>query len=139
MTLVLEAILHCKGFKNTITLSRKLVLLLRTASQLLSHDVTYNFGIPKLRVAIALASENRSSLAVGETRQIIKAMAHIFSPQMIAKDIKIFHEMLKDIFGETLNNEEEFDYDRTLYVKACAKLGLVSDDLLQSKMTDNSH
>jgi dynein heavy chain, axonemal len=105
--MIAEIMLLAEGFSNANVLSKKMVQLYKLASEQLSQQDHYDFGMRAVKSVLVMAGEvKRNSPNLIEDLVLIRAMRDSNIPKFISHDIPLFEALVKDLFpsvniGET--------------------------------------
>ena len=87
------------GFEDAKTLARKMVKLYKLASEQLSQQDHYDFGMRAIKSAlVAVGSLRRSEPHLAEDMMLIRAMRDSNLPKLLAADLELFHNIISDLF-----------------------------------------
>lgn len=80
------------GFRTAHELSRKVVRLFKLASEQLSKQRHYDFGLRALKSVVALAWElARAHPMQAEDEVLVRALLDANAPKLVANDLELFH------------------------------------------------
>lgn len=97
--MIAEIMLFAEGFSNAKVLSKKMVQLYKLASEQLSQQDHYDFGMRAVKSVLVMAGEvKRSSPTLSEDLVLIRAMRDSNIPKFISHDIPLFEALVKDLF-----------------------------------------
>lgn len=89
----------CIGFEDAKMLARKMVKLYKLASEQLSQQDHYDFGMRAIKSAlVAVGSLRRSEPQLAEDVMLIRAMRDSNLPKLLAADIQLFQNIVSDLF-----------------------------------------
>lgn len=107
--LVAEVMLFAEGFETSKELSRKMVKLYKLASEQLSQQDHYDFGMRALKSVLVMAgSLKRSSPEEDEQEVLIRAMCDSNLPKFLREDAELFNAIVRDLFPNNEVHEKEF-------------------------------
>ncbi len=138
--MITEIMLYSYGFKGARDLSKKIVSSLRLASEQLSSQFHYDYGMRALNGIInyigIISTENKIDTEEQEEFLVQKAIRDSNMPKFIADDYKIYEGILNDLFpsGEFINKNDEKLIESIQEKSKEEKL--ISNDFLTSKVVD---
>lgn len=98
-TMIAEIMLYAEGFENAGELAKKMVQLYKLASEQLSPQKHYDFGLRAVKSLLVMAGElKRSDSKSSEEVVLIKAMLESNVPKFLEKDIYLFQSLVSDLF-----------------------------------------
>ena len=98
-SMICEIILFSIGFKKGNLISKKLVELYKLASDQLSKQSHYDFGMRALKSVLLLAGEvSKAQPDLEEEQLIIKSVKESNLPKLVGKDLELFEALVKDLF-----------------------------------------
>ena len=118
--MIAEIMLFAEGFSNAKNLSKKMVQLYKLASEQLSQQDHYDFGMRAVKSVLVMAGEvKRNSPALSEDLVLIRAMRDSNIPKFISHDIPLFEALVKDLFplitiGDTIPGDLERQISETI-------------------------
>ena len=87
------------GFEDSRTLARKMVKLYKLASEQLSQQDHYDFGMRAVKSVLVMAgSLRRSQPNLAEDVMLIRAMKDSNLPKFLSADIELFQNIISDLF-----------------------------------------
>lgn len=87
------------GFEDSRTLARKMVKLYKLASEQLSQQDHYDFGMRAVKSVLVMAgSLRRSQPNLAEDVVLIRAMRDTNLPKFLPDDIELFQNIISDLF-----------------------------------------
>lgn len=87
------------GFEDSRTLARKMVKLYKLASEQLSQQDHYDFGMRAVKSVLVMAgSLRRSQPNLAEDVMLIRAMRDSNLPKFLSSDIELFQNIISDLF-----------------------------------------
>eukprot|EP00198_Chlamydomonas_reinhardtii_P006936 XP_001696272.1 dynein heavy chain 3 [Chlamydomonas reinhardtii] len=123
--LVAEVMLFSEGFEGARSLSRKMVQLYKLASEQLSQQDHYDFGMRALKsVLVTAGSLKRGSTGLPEETVLIRAMRESNIPKFLSEDARLFDAIVCDLFPGTDLPEQRNEELHGALVAACGVLGL---------------
>jgi dynein heavy chain len=97
--LIAEIMLFAEGFENAKTLSIKMVQLYKLASEQLSQQDHYDFGMRAVKSVLVMAgSLKRENPKLSEDVVLIRAMRDSNVPKFLADDLPLFQALIQDLF-----------------------------------------
>lgn len=110
---IAEISLYSFGYVGARRLAGKLVLSLRVASEQLSTQKHYDFGMRAVKAILGAArnlkregGEKREEEEVEEERMVRKAIGSCNFPKLVREDVGLFEAILQDLFGRKEEGEE---------------------------------
>ena len=138
--MITEIMLYSFGFKTARDLSKKIVSSLRLASEQLSSQFHYDYGMRALNGIInyigVITTENKIENEEQEEFLVQKAIRDSNMPKFIADDYKIYEGILSDLFPK-----EKFENKNDEKLLECIKneasnLNLIPNNFLITKVID---
>ena len=87
------------GFEDSRTLARKMVKLYKLASEQLSQQDHYDFGMRAVKSVLVMAgSLRRAEPELAEDVVLIRAMRDTNLPKFLPDDIELFQNIISDLF-----------------------------------------
>eukprot|EP00002_Diphylleia_rotans_P013390 TRINITY_DN2619_c0_g1_i7.p1 TRINITY_DN2619_c0_g1~~TRINITY_DN2619_c0_g1_i7.p1 ORF type:complete len:4501 (-),score=1146.89 TRINITY_DN2619_c0_g1_i7:169-13671(-) len=124
--IICEVMLSTEGFSHARPLAPKVVHLFRIASELLSKQNHYDWGLrsikPRLRAA-GVARRNETD--VDEETILMRTLERLTIPSLVADDIQPFQQILNDLFTPSAPNSALLRNE----IEACAKTIAISAGL----------
>ena len=97
--LIAEIMLFAEGFSNAKALSKKMVKLYKLASEQLSQQDHYDFGMRAVKSVLVMAGAlKRSEPLLSEDAVLLRAMRDSNVPKFVKEDLPLFHALIKDLF-----------------------------------------
>jgi dynein heavy chain len=94
-----EILLFSLGFQNATILSRKMINCLRLASEQLSPQYHYDFGMRAIRTVLSMAGVlKRREPNMAEDLLLLKTLRDCNVPKFVDQDIPVFMGILTDLF-----------------------------------------
>ena len=107
--LIAEIMLYAEGFENTQPLSVKMVQLYNLASEQLSQQKHYDFGMRAVKSVLVMAGAlKRENPKLIEDVVLIRVMRDTNIPKFLADDLPLFRALIQDLFPRA--NIPEVDY-----------------------------
>ncbi|KAL0226771.1 hypothetical protein P9112_014095 [Eukaryota sp. TZLM1-RC] len=99
LALIAEVELFAEGFTSAKLLSRKLTTLYSLASQQLSKQDHYDFGMRAVKAVLRAAGHlKRNNITMSEDVLMLKALYDSNIPKLVAEDSILFKSLLGDLF-----------------------------------------
>eukprot|EP00118_Oscarella_pearsei_P016795 m.162667 g.162667 ORF g.162667 m.162667 type:complete len:4507 (+) comp38847_c0_seq1:65-13585(+) len=113
--MIAEIVLYSQGFASAAILSRKIVKLYELASQQMSKEHHYDFGLRAIKLVLVVAgsykkADKRRSGAdfESETQLLIQALRDANRPKLHVDDAHLLDQFITDLFpGITLKNSSQ--------------------------------
>jgi dynein heavy chain len=97
--LIAEIMLFSEGFGDSLTLARKQTAMYRLASEQLSSQDHYDFGMRAVKSVLVMAGKlKRADPNMVEDVTLIRALRDSNIPKFLAPDIPLFEAILRDLF-----------------------------------------
>jgi len=97
--LIAEIMLFAEGFENAKPLSRKMTKLYKLASEQLSQQFHYDFGMRAVKSVLVMAGQiKRANPKLSEDIVLIRAMRDSNVPKFLKEDLPLFNAIIKDLF-----------------------------------------
>lgn len=97
--LIAEIMLFSEGFARAKPLSMKMTKLYKLASEQLSQQKHYDFGMRAVKSVLVMAGQlKRQNQDQSEEKNLIQAMIDSNIPKFIKNDIPLFDAIVKDLF-----------------------------------------
>ncbi len=97
--MIAQIILFSEGFQNAPSLSKKMSQLYKLASEQLSQQGHYDFGMRAVKSVLVMAGAlKRRDHSVPEDVVLIRAMRDSNIPKFLAPDIPLFQGIISDLF-----------------------------------------
>jgi len=97
--LIAEISLFSEGFGDSLTLARKQTAMYRLASEQLSSQDHYDFGMRAVKSVLVMAGKlKRADPNMVEDVTLIRALRDSNIPKFLAPDIPLFEAILRDLF-----------------------------------------
>jgi dynein heavy chain len=97
--LIAEIMLFSEGFGDSLTLSQKQTAMYRLASEQVSAQDHYDFGMRAVKSVLVMAGRlKRMDPNMVEDITLIRALRDSNIPKFLAQDIPLFEAILKDLF-----------------------------------------
>ena len=111
--LIAEVMLFAEGFNEAKSLSAKMVQLYKLASEQLSQQDHYDFGLRAVKSVLVMAGNiKRKNQDESENVVLIKAMRESNIPKFISDDLPLFQALIQDLFpGVKITRESKSALD----------------------------
>ena len=97
--LIAEIMLFAEGFDSATDLSKKMVKLYKLASEQLSQQDHYDFGMRAVKSVLVMAgSLKRANPDMNEDAVLIRAMRDSNVPKFLRDDLPLFGAIVQDLF-----------------------------------------
>jgi dynein heavy chain len=107
--LIAEIMLFAEGFENAQTLSVKMVQLYKLASEQLSQQKHYDFGMRAVKSVLVMAGAlKRENPNLEEEVVLIRAMRDSNIPKFLAEDLPLFKALIQDLFPKAIIPEIDY-------------------------------
>ena len=108
--LIAQILLFSEGFKESKSLSSKMVRLYKLASEQLSQQKHYDFGMRAVKSVLEMAGKlKREMPEAPETDLLIKALKDSNIPKFLRQDAPLFNALVSDLFPNVVVKEETND------------------------------
>jgi dynein heavy chain len=97
--MIAEIILYSHGFSQCRELAKKIVATFRLASEQLSLQQHYDYGMRAVKSVLSLVGKLRLESSSTEEMIVLSALRHCTIPKLIKSDIELFENILSDIFS----------------------------------------
>ena len=114
--MIAEIVLFSEGFKEARSLARKMVQLYKLASEQLSKQDHYDFGMRAVKSVLVMAGQlRRKNPDTSEDVVLIRAMRDSNVPKFLEQDLPLFRGIIKDLFPSvTVPYIDYGDLDRAI-------------------------
>jgi dynein heavy chain len=100
--LIAQIILFSEGFQTATALSKKMVQLYKLASEQLSQQQHYDFGMRAVKSVLVMAGQLKRKSTVQteeeETLLLIRSMRDANVPKFLEQDLPLFRSIIQDLF-----------------------------------------
>jgi dynein heavy chain len=97
--LIAEIFMFSEGFNNARNLARKMVQLYKLASEQLSKQKHYDFGMRAVKSVLVMAGQlKRREPSMNEDVLLIRAMRDSNVPKFLEQDLPLFRGIIQDLF-----------------------------------------
>ena len=133
--MIAEIMLFSKGFINARPLSKKMVKLYKLASEQLSQQSHYDFGMRAVKSVLVMAGDlKRSEPNLDEDVVLIRAMIDSNIPKFLKDDLKLFSALVQDLFPNIQIPRVDFRELKSQIAESIDKLGYQSSDIFNTKI-----
>jgi dynein heavy chain len=123
--LIAEIMLGAEGFSEAKVLSRKMRQLYKLASEQLSQQSHYDFGMRAVKSVLVQAGMlKRKFDTLSEDVVLIRAMCDANVPKFLSNDIPLFYAIVQDLFPKSEIVEADNSEINKSLTKSCRKFGL---------------
>lgn len=99
MNMICEIMLMSEGFLNARVLAKKMCVLYKLASEQLSKQYHYDFGLRALKSVLVMAgSLKREASDVKEDLTLMRALRDMNMPKFVFEDVPLFLGLITDLF-----------------------------------------
>ncbi|KNC55308.1 dynein heavy chain [Thecamonas trahens ATCC 50062] len=100
--LIAEIILYSEGFSGATRLASKIVTMYKLASEQLSQQDHYDFGLRALKSVLVMAGALKRRAGAGESEEVvlISALRDANLPKFLSQDIPLFLAIISDLFPD---------------------------------------
>ncbi len=100
-TMIAENMLFSEGFEQATALAKKMVQLYKLASEQLSQQDHYDFGMRAVKSVLVMAGAlKRAEPNLDESLLLIRAMRDSNIPKFLAQDLPLFNAIVQDLFPD---------------------------------------
>jgi dynein heavy chain len=97
--IICEMMLMSEGFNQARMLAMKMTVLYKLASEQLSKQYHYDFGLRALKSVLVMAgSLKREAQEVAEELTLMRALRDMNMPKFVYEDVPLFKGLIKDLF-----------------------------------------
>jgi dynein heavy chain len=120
-SLIGEIKLYSFGFLNARDLSGKMVATFKLASEQLSSQNHYDYGMRAVTSVINAAGllNQKNVLGMSEEQLLLRALRDVNIPKFLSFDIPLFENIIKDLFPDTPPPIYEYGALKSALQKAC--------------------
>lgn len=98
--MIAEIILYSHGFGSCRELAKKIVATFKLASEQLSVQQHYDYGMRAIKSVLSLVGRLRMESKSSDKAIVLAALRNSTIPKLVRSDVSLFESILKDIFGE---------------------------------------
>lgn len=107
--LIAEIMLFAEGFGNAKDLSKKMVKLYKLASEQLSQQDHYDFGMWAVKSVLVMAGSLKwANPEMDESAVLIRAMRDSNIPKFLWDDIPLFNAIVQDLFPTVIIKDADY-------------------------------
>ena len=134
--LIAEIMLFAEGFETAKVLSTKMVQLYKLASEQLSQQDHYDFGMRAVKSVLVMAgSLRRANAGLPEEVVLIRAMRDANVPKFLAGDLPLFSALVTDLFPGVIVPQTDSGPLPSQVNASFSALGLEPIEALATKVT----
>jgi len=123
--LIAELMLYAEGFDSAQMLSKKMVKLYKLASEQLSQQDHYDFGMRAVKSVLVMAGAlKRAEPDLDESIVLVNAMRNSNVPKFLVDDLPLFGALIQDLFPGLDLPESDYGELDTAIRHAIAVAGL---------------
>lgn len=127
--LIAEIMLFSEGFSNAKPLSLKMTKLYKLASEQLSQQKHYDFGMRAVKSVLVMAGQvKRENPELSEDKILIRAMRDSNIPKFLQDDIPLFDAIVMDLFPGIELPKVTYEELLEALKKNCAQHSLAIDE-----------
>ena len=98
-SMIAEILLFAQGFQNAKSLALKMTQLYKLASEQLSQQDHYDFGMRAIKSVLVIAgSLKKREPGLSEDVVLIRAMRDANIPKFLTNDLQLFLQLIRDLF-----------------------------------------
>jgi dynein heavy chain len=99
LLIICENMLMSEGFVEAKVLAKKMTVLYKLASEQLSKQYHYDFGLRALKSVLVMAGQlKRSHSDMAEAKVLMRALRDMNMPKFIFEDVPLFKGLIGDLF-----------------------------------------
>ena len=130
-----EIMLYSFGFLTGKILAIKMVTTFKLASEQLSSQDHYDYGMRAVRSVINAAGQLKSAYPdMNEDQLLLRALRDVNVPKFLADDLPLFENIILDLFPGVDRPEQTYGNLVPELVKTCEKENLQSVDIFMTKI-----
>lgn len=127
--LIAEIMLFAEGFEDASSLSTKMVQLYKLASEQLSQQKHYDFGMRAVKSVLVMAGAlKRENPKLQEDVVLIRAMRDSNIPKFLAQDLPLFKALIQDLFPKVSIPEVDYGELQAQIIESCKTYKLEPKD-----------
>ncbi|KAL0223335.1 hypothetical protein P9112_002725 [Eukaryota sp. TZLM1-RC] len=136
--LIAEVTLYSLGFKNAKSLANKLVSTFQLASEQLSSQYHYDFGMRAVKTVLVSMGVLRKSVNtegdLAEDLLLLRSLKDCNVPKFLADDIPLFNGIISDLFPGTKPEEVDYGALMTAIQESITELNLCPEPAFVTKV-----
>ena len=124
-TMIAEISLYSFGFEEAKALSKKITTVFKLASEQLSSQDHYDFGMRAVKTVISAAGNlKRAFQDMPEDEIVLRAIKDVNVPKFLVDDLKLFNGIVSDLFPYTKMKEMDYGPFEEAIKTSCSTLQL---------------
>jgi len=133
--LIAEVILFSEGFEDPTSLARKMVQMYKLASEQLSQQSHYDFGMRAVKSVLVMAGQlKRSRVGQAEAQVLLTALRDSNLPKFLTDDAILFRAILSDLFPGVILEDHDYGSLQAAIEHCIKAKGLILTDLQVAKV-----
>ncbi len=123
--LIAEIMLFAEGFGRAKALSKKMVKLYKLASEQLSQQDHYDFGMRAVKSVLVMAGAlKRAEPSLPEEAVLLRAMRDSNVPKFVKDDLPLFYALIRDLFPTLEVEQVNYGFLQKQIEASITKMGL---------------